>query len=837
MSATAEPRALRRARVDCGAMQRPRDPEPPPASAAVSRKACTLGALAIGLAAAALRLTDLGPARELAFLKYPAAADLWAAGELTGRRALDFSPLYLEVVRGLHALAAGTDPIWLLLLLQAVLGAGACSLVFAIAARLGGFAAGLVAGLSAAFSLDLVLYDRVLEPEPFYNLFATLSVFCALLGASLEGRRASLAAAGAGAALGLTVATRPSGWLLLPALALALLLRTRGPRRWRAFAFAVGLLLVVSPLQERNASLSATSRSPWPPVYEGNGPMATGLWSEEFVVRDLALTFDAASPDFAHESFRAVAIAEGASPQAPERYWLYKTLAFVTTHPGRALAVLAQKFLALGQLYNHHDIAAVFTLEEDLSHWPLLATSWLLALGVAGLVAAGRPAWVPGAAFLAHLVVCFAFYVTARYRVTALPWACVGIGLLAATAGRAVRTGARRVRLAAGGVVGAALAALFHAPLPPALYAREVGAQARACHTHEREARWHVQHDRLQAARAALEPCIVDSPRMVRFAQPAGLPFDVERVARTHLAGAGPPPDDAWAWYRRGYHLELAGRPGEAAEAYARAADLGGRRLRPLAYDALVRRGVSLLAIGRDSEARAAFEGADALQPDAAEAAVGLVLTETDPAARERLGQRALRSNSRASLLYFEGRMLLEAGRPREAVPDLRALVGLFPAYGRARVLLAEALRGSGEPDAAAFEAVAGSLLMRGLTDLRFGPLPALRASAERAASDPGRWRRYAWLAEIHRDLQEAIHAWHRVAALRPLEAEEEVRLADLYRRSDMPAQAESHLARARQLDADMPRDPPGLAAAQRGLSEWVAEASRPSGGAGAGPR
>ena len=60
--------------------------------------------------------------------------------------------------------------------------------------------------------------------------------------------------------------------------------------------------------------------TPWLVFYTGANPMATGLWREDFLPKDLEQQAVGRAPDHAHQSFRDIAHAAGASEDSPDQY-------------------------------------------------------------------------------------------------------------------------------------------------------------------------------------------------------------------------------------------------------------------------------------------------------------------------------------------------------------------------------------------------------------------------------------------------------------------------------------------------------------------------------------
>jgi 4-amino-4-deoxy-L-arabinose transferase-like glycosyltransferase len=140
---------------------------------------------------------------------------------------------------------------------QHLLGVGTALFTYGIGRLTFGRAAGLLAGLGAALSSPLLIYEHYLITESVFTFFLTLAILLMVVGLKRE-RMAYLAFGGL--ALGLAALTRPVGQAVLVALPLAALVVFR---RWRpsivACALAGGCFaLLVVPWAIRNQVVYGT---------------------------------------------------------------------------------------------------------------------------------------------------------------------------------------------------------------------------------------------------------------------------------------------------------------------------------------------------------------------------------------------------------------------------------------------------------------------------------------------------------------------------------------------------------------------------------------------------
>jgi hypothetical protein len=155
-------------------------------------------------------------------------------------------------------------------MLQALIGTVIAVLTGAVAARLWGRTAGLIALALAAVFIPLILDGMTLISEP---LFVALELGALL--AALEFRRSRRAwqAVLAGVLVGLAALTRSNGVLL--ALPLVLVIGTRS--KASAAAFAAAVVLVIAPWTIRNAHVLHA----FVPVSTESGPTLLGTYNQD----------------------------------------------------------------------------------------------------------------------------------------------------------------------------------------------------------------------------------------------------------------------------------------------------------------------------------------------------------------------------------------------------------------------------------------------------------------------------------------------------------------------------------------------------------------------------
>jgi tetratricopeptide (TPR) repeat protein len=175
--------------------------------------------------------------------------------------------------------------------------------------------------------------------------------------------------------------------------------------------------------------------------------------------------------------------------------------------------------------------------------------------------------------------------------------------------------------------------------------------------------------------------------------------------------------------------------------------------------------------------------------------------------------------NPWVEVLYYRGRMALDADRPSEAVQPLRELVRRLPEYARARLLLAVALHRTGHSRAAAAELATAYRLHPTLRDGIYRPSDILEAAAERRPELREAQVRLAELARLHGDYLIAIRAWRKVERAHGLTPAETGRVGAMYLRAGRPERAVEYLQKALAANPDLASVKGDLRRAQKRLA------------------
>ncbi len=311
---------------------------------------------------------------------------------------------------------------------QFLLGALSCVFVAILAGRLLGRTTGWVAGLISALYAPYVFFElQLLTPSVsvFLNLLAVL-----LLVTPANRPRAHLRDLGAGGVFGVSAGVRPD--VVVAALLVVLLVIGRWDRSvWRRrivrlLCVGAGLAVVVAPIAVRNRALTGQ----WIPIssnaginfYVGNVASEDGTTAVPVGLRWERLV--AQVPQRLLEK-----------PASASRWWRQKTWAHIRSEPGNALAKLGTKTVAFLNRREFRNNISFHFLQDHC--WPMRAPfvqfGLIVPLAGCGFVAlwrrgvgGGRGASVLcGLWVAAYAVLGIVFFVTARFRLPAVPFLIV----------------------------------------------------------------------------------------------------------------------------------------------------------------------------------------------------------------------------------------------------------------------------------------------------------------------------------------------------------------------------------------------------------------------------
>lgn len=630
--------------------------------------------------------------------------DRWAAeiagGDWLGREVFYQAPLYPYFLGAIYSLL-GRD-LFLVRIIQAVIGAAGCAALAAAGRRWLAPAAGAVAGLMLSLYPPAIFFDGLLQKSVLDVFFVCAAL--AVIARVSSGDAAAVWWAGLGVTLGALSLTRENA-LVLVVLVLAWAVwigRTRAasakPQHRLAAAglTVLGLIAVLGPVVVRNnlvgGGLYLTTSQFGSNLFIGNNPAADGSY--------MSLRAGRGSPEY--ERVDATALAEEATgqaltPSAVSSYWTGRTLDYVSAQPGDWMRLLARK----ARLLVSSD--EIIDTESQESHaeysWPIrfLGPVWhagvALPLGVIGafvLWPDRRRLWLLYAMTAGYALSVVAFFVVARYRQPLMPFVLLfsAVGAIALYNAVAERT-ARDLRLAL--ITAAAVAVISNWPLieagtPQAITENNLGTAL------QEDGRPQDAIDRYQRA-LAFDPDYAPALNNLGTAlRAAGRIDEAVRAFGQALArnGAG-----ASVHYNLGNALMARGDAAGAVKEFEAA--LAGD---PKSVEATNNLGQALAAIGQNDRAIETFRQAIALDDGSLIAHRNLAnALASRGQAREAAAhfERAIvLAPADAAVRYDYGSLLVEIGAFDAGSTALREAIRLKPDYAEAHNNLGIALASQG---------------------------------------------------------------------------------------------------------------------------------------------
>ncbi|MBL8856956.1 MAG: tetratricopeptide repeat protein [Planctomycetes bacterium] len=413
--------------------------------------------------ALALRLIHLLQAREVPLFdilivdgrQYEAWARRIAAGDWLGQETFYQAPLYPYFLALLKVCFG--DGLWPVRIVQALLGAASCALLFLAGRNFVSHQVGVVAGALLAVYPPAIFFDGIVQKASVGGFIVVVVLW--LLSRAQKAPNTSRFAA-LGVALGLLMLTREETILLVPALLAWIVVyfwnRSWSMRGLAAGAFVGGLALVLLPIGFRNYKVGGefliTTSQAGTNFWIGNRPGADGRYAPLRPGRS----------DTSFERKDAVELAEiemqrKLTSGEVSEFWRGQALAWISDEPLAWLELLARKTALLVNAYEVPDAEDQYFYEK---HEPVMGLlSRFMHLGIvlplcaAGLVLSASRRRELGVLALLLAVLCAGvvlFYVMGRYRYPIVPIAIVFAALALVQGWALMKVGAWKALLPAG---------------------------------------------------------------------------------------------------------------------------------------------------------------------------------------------------------------------------------------------------------------------------------------------------------------------------------------------------------------------------------------------------
>jgi tetratricopeptide (TPR) repeat protein len=648
-------------------------------------------AVAIFAVAIAMRLVHVFQLRSSPFFDvllgdshgYDEWARRIAGGEWIGREVFYQAPLYPYFLGVIYAVA-GRD-LLLVRIVQAIVGAGACTLVGLAAARLFGRRAGLLAGFGLALYAPAIFFDALLQKS-------VLDVFLVSLALWLVSRIITAASAAVwwtalGVAMGALSLSRENALVFVVVILVWVLLGTfpnlpappsTSRALSRAIAFVAGLAIVLLPVAVRNYAVGGgfylTTSQFGPNFYIGNHPGADGTY--------VSLRPGRGAPEYERQD--ATELAEQAlqrrlSPGEVSSFWTDRALGFITSQPiawvrllGRktALLVNTSEMVDTESQESHAEVSWPLRILSPIGHFGVIVPLALLGLWITW--SDRRRLWpltVMLSAYAASVVLLFVF---ARYRFPLVPFLLIlaagGLASIRAWAGTQ-----SSLQLGLGAAALAVLTIVVNIPMLSVSRMRAISETNLGAGLHEA--------GRMNEAIARYEKAIAIQPDYLPAYNNLGVTLRatgrLDEAIRTYERGLAVG-DYSEMHYNLANALIAAGRAGDAESHLKRA--LATSPVSAATHNNL---GMALAEQGRVDEAAAEFRAAIAAEPASSTAHRNLGNLLATQGRREE-GLRSLATAveldpNDADARYDFGSLLLEQQRFPAAAEQLRAALKLRP--------------------------------------------------------------------------------------------------------------------------------------------------------------
>lgn len=320
------------------------------------------------------------------------------------------APLYPYFLAFCYLFSGGDD--FLPMLVQVVLGAFSCLLLFSIGKRYFSVQSAFIGALIFSLYFPAVYFSAQME-IPALSIFLTLLSFYLLVG---EPKTWPLVLGAF--VFGLSLLALPTNLLLLP-LYLLVLFGRQGERRrriGRVSLFAAVAFATVLPCTIRNWKAGGHLT-----LISANGGINLYIGNNEHYDQTVGLQPGYAFEDFYDEPRR---VAGAASFSDRDRYWYRKTFDFISKHPAKEAVLLLKKavlYFADYQIYRNTDIN--YAKKHSIyNRIPFVPSSLILACGLVGLILMRRQRKsLELMAFGVLLALpCVVFFVTERYRLPSM---------------------------------------------------------------------------------------------------------------------------------------------------------------------------------------------------------------------------------------------------------------------------------------------------------------------------------------------------------------------------------------------------------------------------------
>ena len=381
------------------------------------------------------------------FQKYLNGAERFISGSIEPERISDFSPLYLQ----LHIIAKKvfTNSVQIMILLNILAISISSVFLFYLLRLFFSLSISLTGFLLFVFSPGILIYEKVMEPEPLQVMFISGMIYFLFRFLKSEQKYSLKNVFLSGMFFGLTLLTRSSLFplfILIPVyLYFYLPKKARKELKWKKWVMIfltvpiLASLLIIIQNYKSTGSFSYYYQNPGYILFEGNNPNSRGQSAIYPPLVDEMVYEFAYEPDVHHKIYRMFARRienRDLSVQEVNKFWSDKAYNFIFDNPVNFVRSILVKIHYFFHDYRRHDVKEAWEYDRVLSEVPVpLFPFWILsALAITGIIIGLmkiKDLFPIYAVFGIQGAVLIAGYVSSRQRVSVMIlfifFACIAI--------------------------------------------------------------------------------------------------------------------------------------------------------------------------------------------------------------------------------------------------------------------------------------------------------------------------------------------------------------------------------------------------------------------------